>query len=75
MYITNNIIERKTSNNKTSLINLSNQLIKSCFIFCSVEDILSLSLVCKQFYIITKELDFIFKEKCELNFCSNYNNL
>jgi hypothetical protein len=75
MYVTNNIIERKTSNNKISLINLSKELIKSCFIFCSVEDILSLSLVCKQFYIITKELDFIFKEKCELNFCSKYNNL
>ena len=75
MNIPNNIIERKTSNNKISLINLSNQLIKSCFIFCSVEDILSLSLVCKQFYIITKELDYKFKEKCELNFCSNYNNL
>ena len=75
MCITNDINKLKASNNKISLINLNNDLIKSCFIFCSVEDILSLSLVCKQFYKITKELDFIFKEKCELNFCSNYNNL
>lgn len=59
---------------KITLINLNSNLIKSCFAYCSIEDILSLSLVCKQFYDITKELDIIFKEKCELNFCSNYNN-
>ena len=62
------------TNKKITLINLNTNLIKSCFVYCSLEDILSLSLVCKKFYEITKELDVIFKEKCELNFCSNYNN-
>ena len=71
--ISDNIL-KISSNKKISLINLNNNLIKSCFIFCSIEDILSLSLVCKKFYNIIKELDFIFKEKCELDFCSNYNN-
>lgn len=75
MCIKNNIIEQKTKNQKLSLTNLNNNLLKSCFVFCSIEDILSLSLVCRKFYEVTKELDFIFKEKCELNFCSNYNNL
>ena len=75
MFIKNNIIEQKTKNQKLSLTNLNNNLLKSCFVFCSIEDILSLSLVCRKFYEVTKELDFKFKEKCELNFCSNYNNL
>lgn len=75
MCIKNNIIEQKTKNQKLTLTNLNNNLLKSCFVFCSIEDILSLSLVCRKFYEVTKELDFIFKEKCELNFCSNYNNL
>ena len=75
MFIKNNNIEQKTKNQKLSLTNLNNNLLKSCFVFCSIEDILSLSLVCRKFYEVTKELDFKFKEKCELNFCSNYNNL
>ena len=75
MFIKNNIIEQKTKNQKLLLTDLNNNLLKSCFVFCSIEDILSLSLVCRKFYEVTKELDFKFKEKCELNFCSNYNNL
>ena len=75
MFIKNNIIEQKTKNQKLLLTDLNNNLLKSCFFFCSIEDILSLSLVCRKFYEVTKELDFKFKEKCELNFCSNYNNL
>ena len=64
----------RVTQKKITLINLNSNLIKSCFVYCSLEDILSLSLVCKQFYEITKELDSIFREKCELNFCSNYDN-
>ena len=64
----------RVTQKKITLINLNSNLIKSCFAYCSLEDILSLSLVCKQFYEITKELDVIFREKCELNFCSNYDN-
>jgi hypothetical protein len=64
----------RLTHKKITLNNLNSNLIKSCFVYCSIEDILSLSLVCKKFYEITKELDIIFKEKCELNFCSNYDN-
>jgi hypothetical protein len=64
----------RLTHKKITLNNLNSNLIKSCFVYCSIEDILSLSLVCKKFYEITKELDVIFKEKCELNFCSNYDN-
>ena len=64
----------RVTQKKITLINLNSNLIKSCFAYCSLEDILSLSLVCKQFYEITKELDVIFREKCELDFCSNYDN-
>ncbi len=68
-------IEPKISIIQLNIINLNNNLIKTCFSFCSTEDIIYLSLVCKKFYEITRELDYKFKEKCELNFCSNYNNL
>lgn len=64
----------RLTHKKITLNNLNSNLIKKCFVYCSLEDILSLSLVCKKFYEITKELDAIFKEKCELNFCSNYDN-
>ena len=75
MFAKTDKIEPKISNSKTILINLNNNLIKTCFSFCSIEDIINLSLVCKKFYEITKELDYNFKEICELNFCYNYNNL
>ncbi len=58
-----------------NIINFNNNLIKNFFSYCSTEDIINLSLVCKKFYEITKKLDYKFKEKCELNFCSDYNNL
>lgn len=74
MYVKRDNNEQRFTHQKTALINLNTSLIKSCFVYCSLEDILSLSLVCKKFYEITKELDVIFKEKCELNFCSNYDN-
>jgi hypothetical protein len=76
MCITNSNNKVKTKIDKIPITtNLNNNLLKTCFIFCNMEDILSLSLVCKKFYIITKELDFIFKKRCEISFCSNYNNL
>jgi len=74
MHVKRDNNEQRFTHQKTSLINLNTSLIKSCFVYCSLEDILSLSLVCKKFYEITNELDVIFKEKCELNFCSNYDN-
>ena len=72
MCVKRNNNDIRLTHKKITLNNLN--LIKSCFVYCSIEDILSLSLVCKKFYEITKELDVIFKEKCELNFCSNYDN-
>ena len=74
MCVKRNNNDIRLTHKKITLNNLNSNLIKSCFVYCSIEDILSLSLVCKKFYEITKELDVIFKEKCELNFCSNYDN-
>ena len=54
----------KVTQKKITFINLNSDLIKSCFVDCSIEDILSLSLVCKRFYEIAKKLDSIFSEKC-----------
>ena len=74
MCVKRNNNDIRLTHKKITLNNLNSNLIKSCFVYCSLEDILSLSLVCKQFYEITKELDVIFREKCELDFCSNYDN-
>ena len=53
---------------------LNDNLLKLCFDFCDVEDILNLSLVSKRFLEITRKLDYKFKDEIEKNYFSDYNN-
>lgn len=59
-------------NINSQFFNQNENLIKLVFDFCSPEDILSLSLVCKRFYYITKSLDYKFISSIEKEFFSNY---
>ena len=52
----------------------NDNLLKLCFDFCDVEDILNLSLTSKKFYKITNKLDYKFEDAIEKNFFSNYSN-
>ena len=52
----------------------NDSLLKLCFDFCDVEDILNLSFVSKRFYEITSNLDYKFENEIEKNYFSNYNN-
>jgi len=63
----------KPKNNIEKILENDN-LLKICFDFCEVEDILNLSLVNRKFNKITKILDYKFEEKIEKNYFSNYNN-
>ena len=49
-------------------------LLKLCFDFCDVKDILNLSLVSKRFCEITNKLDYKFEDEIEKYYFSNYNN-
>jgi hypothetical protein len=63
----------KLKNSIEKIIN-SEIILKFIFDFCDIEDILSLSLVSKNFNNITKSLDYKFEEAIEKNYFSNYNN-
>lgn len=63
----------KTNNNIVKLFENDN-LLKICFDFCDIEDILNLSLVCSKFNKITKIFDYKFEDKIEKNYFSNYSN-
>lgn len=63
----------KPKNNIEKILENDN-LLKICFDFCEIEDILNLSLVNRKFNKITKILDYKFEEKIEKNYFSNYNN-
>ena len=63
----------KLKNPIEKIINNEN-ILKFIFDFCDIEDILSLSLVSKNFNNITKSLDYKFEEAIEKNYFSNYNN-
>ena len=63
----------KLKNSIEKIINNEN-ILKFIFDFCDFEDILSLSLVSKNFNNITKSLDYKFEEAIEKNYFSNYNN-
>ena len=63
----------KPKNNIEKILENDN-LLKICFDFSEVEDILNLSLVNRKFNKITKILDYKFEEKIEKNYFSNYNN-
>lgn len=58
--------------NKTFFQN--DNLLKLVFDFCGVEDILSLSLVNKRFYYLTKSHDYKFLAQMEKEFFSDYSN-
>jgi hypothetical protein len=56
-------------------IYLSNEnLIKIMFKYCSLHDILNLSLVSKKFNQIAQKFDYLFKELINNVFFSNYEN-
>ena len=63
----------KTNNNIEKILEKDN-LLKICFDFCDIEDILNLSLVCSKFNKITKFFDYKFEDKIEKNYFSNYSN-
>ena len=60
--------------NPKEIIKENDNILKICFDFCDIEDILYLSLVSKKFNAITKRLDYKFEEAIENNYFSNYNN-
>ena len=49
-------------------------LLKICFDFCDIDDILNLSTVSTKFYKITKALDYKFEEAIDKNYFSNHYN-
>ena len=67
------MLEDEINFSKKNIIENDN-LLKICFDFCDIEEILNLSLVSKKFYEITKSLDYKFEEEIEKNYFSNYNN-
>jgi len=70
------IDDEKTSEKKNCRILLSSNknLLLLIFDFCNINDILNLSAASKQFYEITKDLDYKFEESIEKNYFSNYTN-
>ena len=53
----------------------NDNILKICFDFCHIDDILNLSLVSKKFYNnITKYFDYKFEDAIEKNYFSNHNN-
>ena len=62
-----------TKNNIVKIFENDN-ILKICFDFCDIEDILNLSLVCSKFNKITKIFDYKFEDKIEKNYFSNYSN-
>ena len=49
-------------------------LLKFCFDFCDINDILNLSAASKKFHELTKDMDYKFEEAIEKNYFSNYDN-
>ena len=56
------------------LVSENDNLLKICFDFCDIEEILFLSLASKKFNKITKDLDYKFEEAIEKKYFSNYSN-
>jgi len=52
----------------------NDNILKICFDFCDIDDILYLSLVSTKFNKITKDLDYKFEDAIEKNYFSNHNN-
>ena len=52
----------------------NDNLLKFCFEFCNINDILNISAASKKFYAITKTVDYKFEEAIERNYFSNYAN-
>ena len=52
----------------------NDNLLKFCFEFCNINDILNISAASKKFYAITKTVDYKFEEAIERNYFSNYDN-
>ena len=53
---------------------LNDNLYKLIFDFCTQEDLTNISLCCKKFNELTKELDYKYKKIFEETFCSSYEN-
>ena len=49
-------------------------LLKFCFDFCDINDILNLSAASKKFNELTKSMDYKFEEAIGKNYFSNYDN-
>ncbi len=67
------MLEDEINFSKKNILENDN-LLKICFDFCDIEEILNLSLVSKKFYKITKSLDYKFEEEIEKNYFSDYSN-
>lgn len=52
----------------------NDNILKICFDFCDIDDILYLSLVSTKFNKITKDLDYKFEDAIEKNYFSNHDN-
>lgn len=52
----------------------NDNLLKFCFDFCDINDILNLSAASKKFHELTKSMDYKFEEAIEKNYFSNYAN-
>lgn len=52
----------------------NDNILKICFDFCDIDDILYLSLVSTKFNKITKDLDYKFENAIEKNYFSNHDN-
>lgn len=69
------IIYNFVENHNLRKIYLSNEnILKKIFNYCSISDILNLSLVSKKFNKITKQFDYMFKHLSNKTFFSNYEN-
>lgn len=49
-------------------------ILKICFDFCDIDDILNLSLVSKKFNNLMKDFDYKFEDEIDKNYFSNHNN-
>lgn len=71
------MIDDEQNNNLKTLkqkIFENDNILKICFDFCDIDDILYLSLVSTKFNKITKDLDYKFEDAIEKNYFSNHNN-
>jgi len=70
------IEEEETFELKNYRIDLkdNHNLLKFCFDFCDLNDILNLSAASKKFYKLTESMDYKFEEAIEKNYFSNYDN-